>query len=46
MAVAILTFLRVGALHGDTFRLYALVGEARTTAVAHLRADLVVQILK
>jgi phospholipid/cholesterol/gamma-HCH transport system substrate-binding protein len=29
VAVAILKFLRVGALHGDTFRLYALVGEAR-----------------
>jgi phospholipid/cholesterol/gamma-HCH transport system substrate-binding protein len=29
MAVAILKFLRVGALHGDTFRMYALVGEAR-----------------
>jgi phospholipid/cholesterol/gamma-HCH transport system substrate-binding protein len=28
-AAAILTFMRVGALHGDTFRLYALVGEAR-----------------
>jgi phospholipid/cholesterol/gamma-HCH transport system substrate-binding protein len=28
-AVAILTFMRVGAMHGDTFRLYALVGEAR-----------------
>jgi phospholipid/cholesterol/gamma-HCH transport system substrate-binding protein len=28
-AVAILTFMRVGALHGDTFPLYALVGEAR-----------------
>jgi phospholipid/cholesterol/gamma-HCH transport system substrate-binding protein len=29
MAVSVLKFLRVGALHGDTFRLYALVGEAR-----------------
>jgi phospholipid/cholesterol/gamma-HCH transport system substrate-binding protein len=29
VALAILKFLRVGALHGDTFRLYALVGEAR-----------------
>ena len=29
VAVAILTFMRVGALHGDTFPLYALVGEAR-----------------
>jgi phospholipid/cholesterol/gamma-HCH transport system substrate-binding protein len=29
VAVAILTFMRVGAMHGDTFRLYALVGEAR-----------------
>jgi phospholipid/cholesterol/gamma-HCH transport system substrate-binding protein len=29
VATAILKFLRVGALHGDTFRLYALVGEAR-----------------
>jgi phospholipid/cholesterol/gamma-HCH transport system substrate-binding protein len=29
VAVVILKFLRVGALHGDTFRLYALVGEAR-----------------
>src|SRR5690349_8778345 len=28
-AAAILTFMRVGALHGDTFPLYALVGEAR-----------------
>lgn len=28
-AAAILKFSRVGALHGDTFRLYALVGEAR-----------------
>ena len=28
-AVAILTFMRVGALHGDTFPLYAIVGEAR-----------------
>lgn len=29
VAVAILTFMRVGALHGDTFPLYAIVGEAR-----------------
>jgi phospholipid/cholesterol/gamma-HCH transport system substrate-binding protein len=29
VAFAILRFLRVGALHGDTIRLYALVGEAR-----------------
>jgi phospholipid/cholesterol/gamma-HCH transport system substrate-binding protein len=29
VAVAVLKFLRVGALHGDTFRMYALVGEAR-----------------
>jgi phospholipid/cholesterol/gamma-HCH transport system substrate-binding protein len=29
VAVAVLKFLRVGALHGDTFRLFALVGEAR-----------------
>ena len=29
VAIAILKFLRVGALHGDTFRLYAIVGEAR-----------------
>lgn len=29
VAAAILKFMRVGALHGDTFRLYALVGEAR-----------------
>jgi phospholipid/cholesterol/gamma-HCH transport system substrate-binding protein len=29
IAIAVLTFLRVGALHGDTFRLYALVSEAR-----------------
>jgi phospholipid/cholesterol/gamma-HCH transport system substrate-binding protein len=29
VAVAILTFMRVGAMHGDTFPLYALVGEAR-----------------
>ena len=29
VAVAILRFMRVGALHGDTFALYALVGEAR-----------------
>jgi phospholipid/cholesterol/gamma-HCH transport system substrate-binding protein len=28
-ALAILKFMRVGALHGDTFPLYALVGEAR-----------------
>jgi phospholipid/cholesterol/gamma-HCH transport system substrate-binding protein len=28
-AFAILKFMRVGALHGDTFPLYALVGEAR-----------------
>jgi phospholipid/cholesterol/gamma-HCH transport system substrate-binding protein len=28
-ALGILTFMRVGALHGDTFRLYALLGEAR-----------------
>jgi ABC-type transport system involved in resistance to organic solvents, periplasmic component len=28
-AVAVLTFMRVGALHGDTFPLYAIVGEAR-----------------
>jgi phospholipid/cholesterol/gamma-HCH transport system substrate-binding protein len=28
-AFSVLAFLRVGALHGDTFRLYALVGEAR-----------------
>jgi hypothetical protein len=29
VAFAILEFSRVGGLHGDTFRLYALVGEAR-----------------
>jgi phospholipid/cholesterol/gamma-HCH transport system substrate-binding protein len=29
VAIAILVFMRVGALHGDTFPLYALVGEAR-----------------
>ena len=29
VAVAILRFMRVGALHGDTFPLYAIVGEAR-----------------
>ena len=29
VAAAILKFSRVGALHGDTFKLYALVGEAR-----------------
>lgn len=29
VALSILTFMRVGALHGDTFPLYALVGEAR-----------------
>ena len=29
MSMAILKFARVGALRGDTFRLYALVGEAR-----------------
>lgn len=28
-ALAVLTFMRVGALHGETFPLYALVGEAR-----------------
>lgn len=28
-ALAVLVFLRVGALHGRTFRLYALVGDAR-----------------
>jgi phospholipid/cholesterol/gamma-HCH transport system substrate-binding protein len=28
-AFSVLAFLNVGALHGDTFRLYALVGEAR-----------------
>jgi phospholipid/cholesterol/gamma-HCH transport system substrate-binding protein len=28
-AAAVLKFMRVGALHGDTFRLYALVGGAR-----------------
>ena len=28
-AAAVLKFMRVGALHGDTFRLYALVGQAR-----------------
>lgn len=29
VALAILRFMRVGALHGDTFEMYALVGEAR-----------------
>jgi phospholipid/cholesterol/gamma-HCH transport system substrate-binding protein len=29
VAFGILRYMRVGALHGDTFRLYALVGEAR-----------------
>ena len=29
VAVVILKFMRVGALHGDTFPMYALVGEAR-----------------
>lgn len=29
VSVAILKFMRVGALHGDTFPLYAIVGEAR-----------------
>src|SRR5437660_4069768 len=28
-ALAVLLFMRVGQLHGDTFRLYALTGEAR-----------------
>ena len=32
VAVAILKFMRVGALHGDTFPMYALVGEARGVA--------------
>ena len=31
-AFAVLRFMRVGALHGDTFPLYALVGEARGVA--------------
>lgn len=31
-AFVILTFMRVGALHGDTFPMYALVGEARGVA--------------
>lgn len=29
VAFAVLVFMRVGALHGDTFRMFALVGEAR-----------------
>lgn len=29
VAIAILRFMRVGALHGDTFTMYAFVGEAR-----------------
>jgi hypothetical protein len=31
-AFAVLRFMRVGALHGDTFTMYALVGEARGVA--------------
>ena len=31
-AIGVLTFMRVGALHGDTFLMYALVGEARGVA--------------
>lgn len=32
VAFGVLRFMRVGALHGDTFRVYALVGEARGVA--------------
>ena len=32
VAFGVLKFFRVGALHGDTFRVYALVGEARALA--------------